>query len=60
VETKKCTFCKVKIPQGTGKILIKKDGSSHYFCSSKCEKNTLKLKRSPRKAKWVAKKKGTK
>lgn len=59
METKRCSFCKVKISQGTGKMLVKKDGAIMYFCSSKCEKNALKLKRSPRKVRWVTSKKKT-
>jgi large subunit ribosomal protein L24e len=40
---------------GTGKMFVKKDGSTLFFCSSKCEKNMLKLGRSPRNVKWVSK-----
>ncbi len=50
----KCSFCGRTIPQGTGKIYVKKDGKLLYFCSSKCEKNMLKLKRKPQKYKWTA------
>ncbi len=57
METKKCNFCSEKIYPGTGKMMVKKDGSIMYFCSSKCEKNTVKLNRSPRKVKWVTSKK---
>ena len=32
---------------------VKKDGSIYFFCSSKCEKNMIKLGRVPRKVKWV-------
>ncbi len=48
----KCTFCGDVIEKGTGKMFVKKDGKVLYFCSSKCEKNTLKLKRKPIKTKW--------
>ncbi|MBL7054415.1 50S ribosomal protein L24e [Candidatus Woesearchaeota archaeon] len=48
----KCTFCGIVIEQGTGKMYVKKDGKLFYFCSSKCEKNTLKMKRKPIKTKW--------
>jgi large subunit ribosomal protein L24e len=58
MEIKKCSFCKNAISHGTGKMLVKKDGSTFFFCSGKCEKNSLKLKRSFRKVKWVVKKKG--
>ena len=52
----KCTFCNDQIEKGTGKIYVKKDGKILNFCSSKCEKNQIKLKRKPMKVKWVAKK----
>ncbi|MFQ5892617.1 MAG: 50S ribosomal protein L24e [Candidatus Methanofastidiosia archaeon] len=49
----KCNFCGYDIERGRGKMFVKKDGSVLYFCSSKCEKNLLKLKRKPRKFKWT-------
>ena len=52
----KCTYCKKEMKEGTGIMFVKKDGTSYYFCSSKCEKNALKLKRKPTKVKWVTKK----
>ena len=48
----KCTFCGENIEKGTGKIYVQKDGKMLYFCSMKCEKNMLKLKRKPLKTKW--------
>lgn len=51
-------FCGQIIPKGIGKLIVKKDGSIVTICSSKCEKNMFKLKRSPRKQKWVSKMKG--
>ncbi len=50
-----CSFCKQEIKPGTGLIYVKKDGTTYYFCSKKCEKNLLKLKRNPAKVKWVKK-----
>ena len=41
----KCTFCGNNIEKGTGKIYVKKDAKILYFCSSKCEKNHIKLGR---------------
>ncbi|AEF97192.1 50S ribosomal protein L24e [Methanotorris igneus] len=52
VEWKICSFCEREIEPGTGKMLVKKDGSVLYFCSSKCEKN-YKMGRIPRKVKWT-------
>jgi len=49
----KCSFCKQNINKGTGKIYVQKTGKVLYFCSSKCEKNMLKLKRKPRTTKWT-------
>ncbi len=37
-------------------MFVKVDGKVLYFCSSKCERNVLELKRNPRKIKWVRKK----
>ncbi|KYK30891.1 MAG: 50S ribosomal protein L24e [Theionarchaea archaeon] len=49
----KCNFCEKDIEKGTGKMYVRKDGSVLYFCSSKCEKNMVKLRRKPRKFKWA-------
>jgi len=53
VETKICSFCGREIEVGTGKMFVKRDGKIFYFCSRKCEKNMLELKRNPRKLKWT-------
>ncbi|PIN81199.1 50S ribosomal protein L24e [Candidatus Woesearchaeota archaeon CG10_big_fil_rev_8_21_14_0_10_32_9] len=49
----KCDFCKKSIPRGTGKIYVKKDGKVLDFCSTKCEKNMIGLKRKARTTKWT-------
>ena len=49
----KCNFCDKKIEQGTGKMFIKKEGKILWFCSNKCEKNMLKLKRKPVNIRWT-------
>lgn len=49
----KCSFCEENIEKGTGIMFVKKDGKILYFCSSKCEKNLLKLRRVPRNIKWT-------
>ena len=51
----KCSFCTREIEQGTGSMYVKKTGKVFYFCSSKCEKNQLKLGRNPAKVGWVRK-----
>jgi len=48
-----CSFCGKEIKKSTGKMYIHDNGTVKYFCSSKCEKNALKLKRDPRKFKWT-------
>ncbi len=49
----KCSFCNNELPKGTGKMYVKVSGQILYFCSSKCENNTIKLGRIPRDHKWV-------
>jgi large subunit ribosomal protein L24e len=53
MEKQICSFCGEEIEPGTGKMFVKKDGKVLYFCSRKCEKNMIKLKRNPRKFKWT-------
>ncbi|MBI2670692.1 50S ribosomal protein L24e [Candidatus Woesearchaeota archaeon] len=48
-----CSFCKCNIPRGTGKILVLRSGKILNFCSNKCEKNLIKLKRKPTFFKWT-------
>ena len=48
-----CSFCGTGIQKGTGKIFVKKTGKRYNFCSTKCEKNMIKLKRNPRKVNWT-------
>ncbi len=49
----KCNFCGIQIPKGTGIMFVKKDGTTYRFCSKKCEKNQLKLKRKSAKTRWT-------
>ena len=55
----KCSFCDITIKAGRGKILITMDGRALSFCSGKCEKN-FKLRRNPKKVKWITKRKDKK
>tara|TARA_Y100000310_G_scaffold334652_1_gene414892 strand:+ start:426 stop:605 length:180 start_codon:yes stop_codon:yes gene_type:complete len=48
----KCNFCGSIIKAGTGKMFVKVDAKVFYFCSSKCERNMLKLKRKPYLTRW--------
>ena len=49
----KCDFCGKEIPIGTGMIYVQKDGKPLYFCSSKCKKNAVVLKRDSKLLKWT-------
>ena len=53
-----CSFCKGELERGTGKMFVRRDGTSLYFCSSKCERNMMNLGRAPRKMLWLTKKQG--
>jgi large subunit ribosomal protein L24e len=48
----KCTFCGIVMLRGVGKMFVQKDAKILYFCSLKCEKNMLKLKRKPITTRW--------
>jgi large subunit ribosomal protein L24e len=48
-----CSFCGEQINPGSGKIFVLNTGKILYFCSNKCEKNMLKLKRKSSKLKWT-------
>lgn len=54
----KCSFCDTEIELGGGKMFVKRDGTVFFFCSSKCEKNMVKLGRKRRKVEWAKEKKG--
>jgi len=49
----KCSFCGTEVKKGSGKVFVKDNGQVLNFCSSKCEKNLLVLKRDARKFKWT-------
>lgn len=49
----KCTFCGTEFEQGTGIMFVKKDAKILYFCTRKCEKNMLQLKRKARNITWT-------
>ena len=50
-----CTFCKQNYEFPRGLTLILNDGNILYFCSGKCRKNMLHLKRDNKKVAWVKK-----
>ncbi|MCD6204023.1 MAG: hypothetical protein J7I99_06710, partial [Methanophagales archaeon] len=52
---RRCSFCNLPIEPGRGKMFVRRDGTVLYFCSSKCERNMVKLGRKRRRVKWVQK-----
>ncbi|MGQ9679492.1 MAG: 50S ribosomal protein L24e [Candidatus Bathyarchaeia archaeon] len=52
-QIQECSFCKYAISPGTGISFVRRDGRILRFCSSKCRKSMLKLRRDPRKFKWT-------
>ncbi|UCE45405.1 MAG: hypothetical protein JSU93_00470 [Methanobacteriota archaeon] len=54
VERRVCTFCGKEVEPGTGRMYVKKDGVTHQFCTSKCFKNMIELKRVPRRTEWTS------
>ena len=52
---KPCNFCGRPVAKGSGTMLAKNNGTVLSFCSAKCKKNALVLKRDPRKLKWTKK-----
>jgi len=55
VRTFECGFCGHEIPPGTGIIFVRNDGTIFRFCSGKCRKYQLDLRRDPRKLRWTKK-----
>ena len=53
----RCDFCNRIIERGTGKKYVYKDGKVIDFCSRKCEKNLVILRRTARNWKWTQTKK---
>jgi len=49
----KCIFCGKEQDDFKGAFLMKNDGTVNYYCSGKCQKNHLKLKRDKRKVRWT-------
>lgn len=50
-----CSFCGRPVKPGSLLLYVRNDGTILRFCSSKCKKNMLYLKRNPQKLKWTAK-----
>jgi len=49
----KCVFCGKDEHASKGLHLITNAGDVKYFCSSKCQRNSLNLKRDRRKVRWT-------
>ncbi|CAE6493427.1 MAG: 50S ribosomal protein L24e [Candidatus Nitrosotenuis sp.] len=52
---KPCSFCNRPVSKGSGTMFVKNDGTVLWFCSPKCKKNMMVLKRDPRTLKWTKK-----
>ena len=55
VERKVCSFCGKDIEPGTGRMYVRKDATVYQFCTTKCYKNMVQLKRVPRYTRWSKK-----
>ena len=53
VEMRVCSFCGREIEPGTGSMYVKKDGTVMLFCTNKCSKNMIDMKRVPRRVTWT-------
>ena len=51
----RCSFCKQNYEFPRGMTMFLNDGNTLWFCSGKCRKNQLKLKRDNKKVSWVRK-----
>ncbi len=49
----KCVFCGKEEDKHKGTHVIGNDGNIKYFCSSKCRRSALNLKRDRRKFRWT-------
>ncbi|MBI4014587.1 MAG: 50S ribosomal protein L24e [Candidatus Aenigmarchaeota archaeon] len=56
----KCAFCSKAIEEGTGMMVVDRNGKLLPFDSTKCEKNMLKLNRDSRDFKWANNQSGRK
>ena len=54
-ELRNCSFCDKRILPGTGMLYIRKTGQTFDFCSSKCRRNLIELKRVPGRTEWTVK-----
>jgi len=52
-KSQECSFCGHDFPPGTGIMYVRNDGTILWFCSSKCRKSSLYLKRDSRRVRWT-------
>lgn len=52
-KSQECSFCGHDFPSGTGIMYVRNDGTILWFCSSKCRKSSLNLRRDSRKVRWT-------
>ena len=53
--TRTCSYCGKDIAHGFGLLYVQRSGSILHFCSTKCKKSQLVLRRDPKKRKWTTK-----
>lgn len=52
----KCTYCTSEIRKGTGMAYVFKTGAISYFCSNRCYRSSVIMKRKINKKETIAKK----
>ena len=54
VQVHRCAFCGKEIRPGHGIMYVKNNGTVLWFCSSKCRKSMMELRRNPKRLKWTS------
>ncbi len=50
---RRCSFCGDEFPAGTGIMYVRNDGTVLWYCSSKCRKSSVDMRRDSRRLKWT-------
>lgn len=50
---RRCSFCGDEFPAGTGLMYVRNDGTILWYCSSKCRKSSVDMRRDSRRLKWT-------
>lgn len=53
MEQRVCSFCGNPLEPGTGRLFVRRDGTSFYFDSKRCQVKLLKQGKIPRYVKWT-------